>query len=211
MIGESDRIKGDILDAIDELCELLNNDLADIVRTRTYVAGGAIVSLVLGQVPNDYDVFISDERSAEVLRTGIKHTAITTNSKLAPWIKAITANGITIKLPSDKVIQIVTRFYGPPSRVFETFDFTHCRCYYKYSNEDLSYDRNLILSKKLIYDGVDKFPVNSIKRMIRFVRRGYDIDNESILTLVENIATLDWDNEKQRGQQLIGFYGTSMK
>lgn len=178
-----------------------------------YIAGGAIVSLVLGETPHDYDVFLRDEKVRDIFISAAK-TGLN--------VIANTQNAITYKLDSGEVVQVVTRFLGPPERVFDSFDFEFLKCFYvpmrwygavqETVPDTLIMDRALIEAKKLTYTGrKDVFTLNTLKRLCKFVSRGFTPDNESIMNLhtaIQNRPHLQKD-PKEKAAQGIGFYGSS--
>lgn len=189
------------------------------VANLIYIAGGAIVSLALGEEPQDYDVFCDDDKTADAFRDIWKNKDFPYKAELL----ANTKNAVTFKLNTGEVIQVVTRFTGPPSRVFESFDYEHCKCYYYQSYwsgalqietpEILVYNRELIEQKTLVYTGEkDKYCLNTLKRMHKFVSRGWVSDNASILNLyraIQNSPPID--DPIEHAAQSIGYYGSSLK
>lgn len=207
MINSDDVIKQQLLLAMDRFLKHLPADVQDTIIKNGYIAGGAVVSLVLDEKINDYDLFFKTEGAVAVIKTFFDTPKQLGNIS----IKAVTVNGITIVLEeTGEVFQLVTRFYGDTNRVFTTFDFTHCRAFFDLNSHDLMYHKDVIEAKKLVYDGIDQYPVNALKRMVRFVKRGWEPDNETILNICDKLSSLDLKDEKVRSNQLIGFYGTRM-
>jgi hypothetical protein len=181
------------------------------LQSDAYIAGGAIVNLVLDEPINDYDIFFKSQGAALEFRTYFKQLQeFPADRKLQ--VRAITENGITILITeTDEIIQMVTRFFGPTDRVFKSFDFVHCMAYFDLATHDLHYNQEIILRKELVYSDSDQYPVNAMKRLVRFVNRGWQPNNETILNLCDRISKMDLSDEKVRADQLIGFYGSSMK
>ena len=203
MIDEEDRIKGALLAYMDLLKEGIPLEVFEIIEQNAYIAGGAIVSLALNEIVHDIDIFFKGADSAQKVKQYFKECD-------SPYVKALTDNGITFRA-STGVFQFVTRFTGPVDRVFTSFDFEHCKAYFDLATHDLVYNKDIIYNKKLVYTGEDEYPVNTLKRLVRFVRRGWRPSNDTILNLATKLNSIDFKSEEGRAQQLIGFYGSSME
>lgn len=114
----------------------------------------------------------------------------------------LTANAITL---SDK-IQIVTRFFGEPDQIHENYDYVHCTNYWS------SWDNHLelrpkaleaLLARDLRYVG-SKYPLCSVIRMRKFIKRGWSINAGQILKMCMQISQLNLSNLSVLEDQLIG-------
>lgn len=104
-------------------------------------------------------------------------------------VKFITSNAITL---SDK-IQLCIRFYGAPSVIHENFDFVHATNYWTSENNDLYLNPKAlecIINKELVYQG-SKYPVCSIVRLRKFLKRGWWINAGQIVKMAFQISQLD--------------------
>lgn len=116
--------------------------------------------------------------------------------------KFITSNAISL---SDK-IQIVTRFYGAASEIHENFDFTHTKAYFDYSEKYLEINREVyecVINKSLVYTG-SKYPICSLFRMRKFIKRGWSINAGQILKIAFQVSKLDLEDTNVLEDQLIG-------
>lgn len=98
-----------------------------------------------------------------------------------------------ISLSND--IQIVIRFNGTPEQIHKTFDFVHATNYFTFK-EGLV--RNLaaiesILTKQLRYQG-SYYPVTSIIRSKKFVKRLWNINAGELLKIIYQCSLLDLNN-----------------
>lgn len=103
-------------------------------------------------------------------------------------------------------VQLITRFYGEPSKIHDNYDFAHSMCYYDYHKNELSLHPEAlecILSKTLIYKG-SLYPVASIFRIRKFIERGWRISAGQILKILFQISELDLKNPDTLREQLIG-------
>jgi hypothetical protein len=179
------------------------------VRKNVYIAGGAIVNFLLGVPVADYDLFIVEDAVRDSMRAWFKEQEW--NDESRGWrIKAMTENGVTLDFGGDLIYQVVTRFTGKPERVFKSFDFEHCKAFYVPASQHYHANEDLILNKKLVYTGDDDYPLNTMKRLIKFIRRGWDIDNENVLNLAKKMSRTNLDDPAVYKEQTIGFYGSSM-
>lgn len=114
----------------------------------------------------------------------------------------MSTNAITL---SHKV-QIVLRFYGEPDDIHANYDFVHCTNYW------LRRDRSLVLrqdaleallARELRYVG-SKYPVCSVMRLRKFLRRGWQINAGQILKMCMQISVLDLSDPAILEDQLTG-------
>lgn len=114
----------------------------------------------------------------------------------------LSTNAITL---SDK-IQIVVRFYGEPDVIHSNYDFEHTKCYWRSDTGYLGLPaRSLeaILNKELFYTG-SKYPLCSVIRTRKFIKRGWQINAGQYLKMCFQISTLDLTNLDVLEDQLIG-------
>lgn len=114
----------------------------------------------------------------------------------------LSTNAITL---SNK-IQIVLRFFGEPDQIHENYDFVHCTNYWS------SWDGALVLrqpaleallARDLRYVG-SRYPVCSIIRLRKFIRRGWSINAGQMLKIMMQISALDLTNHSVLQDQLTG-------
>lgn len=111
-------------------------------------------------------------------------------------------NAITL---SNKV-QLVVRFYGEPDEVHKNYDFVHCTNYWT------AWDKKLVLrpaamesmlAKELFYVG-SLYPVCSVIRTRKFLKRGWHINAGQFLKMCFQISELDLSNLEVLEEQLTG-------
>lgn len=111
-------------------------------------------------------------------------------------------NAITL---SDK-IQLIIRFYGEPEEVHKNFDFVHCTCYYDPSKSKLVMPSEALESyifKELKYVG-SKYPIASILRSRKFIKRGWKINAGQYLKMVFQLQDFDLQDTEVLADQLNG-------
>lgn len=114
----------------------------------------------------------------------------------------LSSNAITL---SDK-IQIVIRFFGIPEEIHKNYDFIHCTNYWTSKDSNLVLNQKAlesILSKELFYVG-SKYPLCSVIRTRKFIKRGWHINAGQYLKMMFQISELDLTNINVLEDQLVG-------
>ena len=114
----------------------------------------------------------------------------------------LTDNAITL---ANKV-QVVIRFYGEPKAIHESFDYVHCTNYWVSKNRKVTLKPKAIesiIAKELRYVG-SKYPVCSVVRMRKFLRKGWWINAGQILKMLMQISALDLSDVDVLADQLTG-------
>lgn len=144
---------------------------------------------------------LSDDESDEGL--GDVSGVESGNDDVAPYRPVfLSSNAITL---SNK-IQIIVRFAGEPDQIHENYDFVHCTNYWT-SWEEKTVLRQAaleaLLSRELRYVG-SKYPVCSVIRLRKFIKRGWTINAGQILKMIMQISELDLTNPAVLEDQLTG-------
>jgi hypothetical protein len=108
-----------------------------------------------------------------------------------------------ISLSDD--VQIVVRFWGDAEQIHKSFDFIHATNYWDFKT-GLTCNTDALLSlmtKTLKYHG-SLYPVTSIMRMKKFVKRGFNIGAGEIMKIIMQINELDLTNPDVLEEQLTG-------
>jgi hypothetical protein len=114
----------------------------------------------------------------------------------------LSTNAITL---SDRV-QIVLRFFGEPDAIHENYDFVHCTNYWTSWDDALVLRPaalEALLARELVYIG-SRYPVCSVIRLRKFIKRGWTINAGQILKAVMQISALDLTNIEVLQDQLTG-------
>ena len=114
----------------------------------------------------------------------------------------ITDNAITLK--GD--VQLIIRFYGEPEEIHKNYDFIHATNYWLGETEKLTLNNEAIqslLKKELVYFG-SKYPVASLIRTRKFIKRGFSCNAGEFLKIAFQISKLDLSNFEVLKEQLIG-------
>jgi len=113
----------------------------------------------------------------------------------------LSTNAITL---SDK-IQVIIRFYGTPEEIHKNYDFKHVTNYWTFDEGLVTNTRALecILSKELLYCG-SKYPLASIIRTRKFIRRGWTINAGQYLKMAFQLNELNLSDPEVLEEQLTG-------
>ena len=141
-----------------------------------------------------------DEAELERTLDSVKLKDIPEGEKYVPLM--ITSNAITL---SDKV-QLIIRFVGKPEEVHKNFDYVHCTCWYKYNTGELHLPQEALTSlitKQLRYIG-SRYPVASLFRVRKFIKRGWSINAGEMLKIIYQSSELDLNDFDVLRDQLVG-------
>jgi hypothetical protein len=113
----------------------------------------------------------------------------------------LSSNAITLA----GAVQIIVRFYGDPEEIHSNYDFAHCTNYWTYETGVILNSNALaaLLAKELIYMG-SKYPLCSIIRTRKFIKRGFHINAGQYLKMCFQLNELDLKDVKVLEDQLIG-------
>lgn len=114
----------------------------------------------------------------------------------------LSANAITL---SNK-IQIILRFFGSPDEIHENYDFTHCTNWWDSGSDHLELRGEALealLTKELRYQG-SKYPLCSIIRTRKFIKRGWMINAGQYLKMCMQLNELDLKDVNVLEDQLTG-------
>ncbi len=114
----------------------------------------------------------------------------------------LSTNAITL---SHKV-QIVLRFYGSADTIHENYDYVHCTNYWTSKDDELVLRQSALeslLAKELRYVG-SKYPICSVIRLRKFLKRGWSVNAGQILKMMLQISELDLKDHAVLQDQLTG-------
>lgn len=215
-----------------------NKQLRDEVRKNVIVSGGCISSMLLDEPVHDYDVYLSDVRTAFKLAryyadlTGNQHhslelvdNGVRFAAPIAPSIIGKTKEKFSVvtnenmfqpinfsinAITLSSGIQVVIRFCGSVEEIHKTFDFVHSKNYYTPDNLVLNADSlEAILAKELRYVG-SGFPLCALFRVNKFLKRGWKISPNELLKISYDIGRINFDDPEFLEEQLSGPYGQAI-
>lgn len=143
---------------------------------------------------------ISDEDELEEWPDGKPEVDPETKPKYRPIY--LSCNAITL----SNSIQIVIRFYGEPDVIHEYYDYVHCTNYWTSKDRQVILKQpalESLLAKELIYVG-SKYPLASVIRTRKFLKRGFTINAGQYLKISFQISQLDLTKIEVLEDQLVG-------
>lgn len=114
----------------------------------------------------------------------------------------LSSNAVTL---ADKV-QLVIRFYGDAETIHKNYDFVHCTNYYDFGTGELVLKQEALeslMNKELKYQG-SKYPLCSVIRTRKFIKRGFHINAGQYLKMCMQISKLDLTDINVLEDQLVG-------
>ena len=213
---------------------ITDEKVRELVRKNSIITGGSIVSLLLNEKVNDYDIYFTDKETTKRVANYYVKLFIATNpeykstdlyvkedeetGRISVFCKSsgvaigvnegkyvpacLTTNAIT--LTND--IQLVLRFYGEPEEIHKNYDFIHATNYWTSKDNKLVLNPKAlecILTKELLYNG-SKYPLCSIIRTKKFIRRGWTINAGQYLKMALQLNELDLLDPVVLEEQLTG-------
>lgn len=160
------------------------------MASRGILTGGAIPSIMHGDKPNDWDIYLEREDDIEYVRqfflkpehhkyiSEMKHNYI--HATVAG--KYFTANAITLKNGIQFIIL-------QNARLREAFDFIHCMPFIHISTKQMHISENqyrAIMDKQLILNPKGHAP--RLDRIVKYTGRGYKMSPEVKIIYDANVA-----------------------
>lgn len=207
-----------------------DESIVKIINEKSFITGGAIVSLLLNEEPNDYDYYFMDKESCKkVAEYYVEKFNKRTNNNYDVKVEEL-ENRIRVLVPSAGVagskykegylpvfvssnaitlsndVQLVNRFYGDPEEIHKNYDFVHCTCYFiPHKNELVLPQKALesIVTKELKYVG-SKYPLASVIRSRKYIQRGWSINAGQYLKMILQCGELNLDDANVLEEQLTG-------
>jgi hypothetical protein len=102
-------------------------------------------------------------------------------------------------------VQVIVRFYGTPEEIHKNYDFVHATNYWTFDTGCVLNQPALeaILNKELVYVG-SKYPVCSLIRSRKFIKRGWQINAGQFVKISFQISELDLTDINVLEDQLVG-------
>lgn len=176
-------------------------------RIKIYIKSAGIAG---EKTADDYQYFESrpPEEGEDYVETAVKSVEEQDEIKIDESSKEkyrpvfLSANAITL---SNK-IQVIIRFYGDPDNIHQHYDYVHCTNYWTSKERKLILKQEALealMAKELVYVG-SKYPICSVIRTRKFIKRGFTINAGQYLKMAFQISKLDLTNLDVLEDQLIG-------
>jgi hypothetical protein len=103
-------------------------------------------------------------------------------------------------------VQVILRFYGEPDVIHANYDFVHCTNHWASWTDELvlrPQAMEALLTRELRYVG-SKYPICSLIRLRKFIKRGWTVNAGQILKMVMQASELDLKDIRVMQDQLTG-------
>lgn len=194
------------------VCSRVPRDVRDLAKERDLrIAGGYIRAVIAGEKPSDIDMFGS---SKEQLTEAAKDLALKRRGRVHE-----TDNALTVLAPPRYPVQFITRWvHENPADLLRSFDFSIAQTVLWFN---LGAWRSMVgerfysdlAAKRLYYTAPERNEDagGSLMRMIKFTKRGYNIQAPSIAAVIVRLLrgvredSPFWEaSEAQRADVLTG-------
>ena len=157
----------------------ITNELQNDYLSESFIAGGAIASLLNNTELNDYDMYFKTKNYGQTVANLISFY-------MSDTIEVKTKKALLLK---DRT-QIIYLLHGWPHEIVKTFDFLHCQAYWIWQDPSEIYATPEVLdainNKTLIYKG-SEYPIIALKRVEKFLARGYTISQEEMEKIIDDV------------------------
>lgn len=172
-------------------------NIKNYILNDSYITGGCIPSMIVDEWVNDYDIYFTSKDIADKVKKYFEDNKDTYNKNREKYkLNLITDNALNF---SDK-IQIITKWAGSPEEVTNNFDWQHIKSYYVCKDKSIVLCNDLyklLVEKELQYTG-SKYPLSSLFRLKKYLKKGWTISNVDILKIVfDTIKVLTAKENKQ--------------
>lgn len=164
------------------------------------IAGGFIRAYFAGETPSDLDLYFCNEDDA---------TKAVTALKTKGWVVVTeTSRAVTFK-KDGKVVQVIMCLLGEPEEILQAFDFTICAAALAKKDDEwelFMHDDFFehLAGRILVFTG-SSFPLASLKRVVKYIRRGYNICDENLIAIAKMIAEMvNFENYEELERHIDG-------
>jgi hypothetical protein len=163
-----------------------NSDVKPIDAT-CWIAGGALRDYFsVGYPQSDIDVFFPNQDEFEKVKNCL---LVKTQCEISFENEKICVFNI-----DKRRFELVKVFFPNPQATIQEFDFTVCCCAVDkvdvYMHEDFYAD----LAKRRLVINKLPFPLSTLQRLQKYIRKGYSICNGGLLDISKGIAGIDLTN-----------------
>lgn len=176
-------------------------------RVKIFIKSAGIAGEAKG---DDYQYFESrpPEEAEDYVQSVVDAVAELDDAKINEQAKEkyrpvfLSPNAITL---SNK-IQIVIRFYGDPDNIHQHYDYVHCTNYWTSKDRKVTLKQTALealMAKELVYVG-SKYPICSMIRTRKFIKRGFTVNAGQYLKMAFQISKLNLEDLDVLEDQLVG-------
>jgi hypothetical protein len=142
-------------------------------NTKYWIAGGAVIDWG-SNTPNDYDIYFPNENEKTkmydyLIQEGAKINHENKNRVQLIW--------------NDKLFDLVKIYFDTPMDTINSFDFRVCQRAIDNEGKYHFIHSNDLYEKKLVINKITNV-FSTIKRIAKYCKKGYSIDNSEIIKLI---------------------------
>lgn len=169
------------------------------------IAGGAVMALFTGQKIRDWDIYFRSEKDCDQAVTWFGVNGILKNE---------TDTSKSYQLgKQEKPYQLIVLpdLFGDPKTIFGYYDFTVCMAAYQFfedgKNEGFVFGDDFfkhIGQRRLVFHTGTMFPICSMLRVMKYIKKGFFITGMEILKIGLSIHSLKIETYADLRRQLQG-------
>jgi len=192
---------------IKKLKEIIPEFIYDIVDDwqNMYVAGGAITSIFTNKEVNDLDFYFTSKKYyTEIL------DAIISNSTIV----SVTEKSILVNHSGQLLNFILFDIFESANDIFNKFDFTVVMGAYNIKKDKLILHDDFLLDvakRKLVFNNGTLYPILSLLRVNKYVKRGYTISRNDMVRIALTISELNISSYEELSNHIGGMYGVDIE
>lgn len=158
--------------------------LEPLVGTRAWLAGGSVSALVNQQkdYQGDYDLFFGSYED-------MHHTLGNLEANEATFV-AGTGNAVTAKYKGHTIQCISRDYFNSPEDLFNDFDITVCMFALDFEKKPNIYCGDYafidLFNKQIVLHNVRQ-PASTLKRLVKYGARGFNVTTDSYIALVKQM------------------------
>ena len=173
---------------------LMGPTVKTLVSSGAIIAGGAITSIFSGSKINDFDIFFRTQSDLEKALASVPHDD-----------KTIVTDCATSFIADGHRVQLIRVLTGEPKAIIRLFDFTICQAAYDGKQFFFGPDfMHHLAQRRLVFNIEAEFPVCSLYRALKFVKRGYQLSGMEAVKLGLRIQSLKIVTYADLRRQLMG-------
>ena len=188
------------------LDQIEDPNIRGFIANQCYIAGGCIRNFIMGIPVKDLDIYFRTEEYANLFRDLWTKRKYSNDRIFKKDINCVadTYNALTFRdMTNENYIpfQFVIKTGGTPERVvFETFDFENCMGWYDPVSDtiDISVMMRSLNSGELVYNSKTIDPLNSIRRLVKFQKMGFEITERCLFDMFKQSKERTMDEQFKR-------------
>jgi hypothetical protein len=180
--------------------------LSDLIHVHAMIAGGAITSCLTDSKINDFDIYFRTKEDFEeidkIIRSDKNYECIATTDTAITYKHKVPYKNMIVQL-----IKHDSFFIQDPEALIKKFDFTICMAVYDlFESQVFVHDDFLqhITERKLVFNIDTKYPIISLYRANKYIKRGYNIDGYELVKIALCINNLKMKDYRDLKRQLQG-------